>query len=71
MSAPSASTLANEADQPLFRAVILDHNQALHNLLPEIRRVSYHLRPKPLGVYFLLKIIEILSHVFCRPYKDM
>ena len=45
MSAPSASTLANKAVQRLFRSVIHNTNHVLHKLLPEVKRVSYNLRP--------------------------
>src|SRR6218665_2543689 len=46
MSDPSASTLANEADQRLFRSVIHNSNHVLNKLLPDVRRVSYNLRPR-------------------------
>src|SRR6218665_214676 len=46
MSAPSASTLANEADQRLFRSVTRNPNHVLHKLLPDVRRASYNLRPR-------------------------
>src|SRR6218665_1327004 len=49
MSAPSASTLANEADRRLFRAVTQGPDHVLRKLLPEARRVSYHLRPRVHG----------------------
>jgi len=50
MSAPSASTLANEVDQRRFRAVIQDSNHVLCKLLPEVRQVNYHLCPRAHGV---------------------
>ena len=46
LSAPSASTFANEADRSLFRAVTQDPNHVLRKLLPEARQVSYILRPR-------------------------
>src|SRR6218665_1315503 len=49
MSAPSASNLANEADQRIFRSVIHSPNHVLHKLLPDVRRVSYNLRPRVHG----------------------
>ena len=45
MSAPSASTLASEADQRLFKAVIQNPNHVLCKLLPEVRQTNYDLRP--------------------------
>src|SRR6218665_2332808 len=49
MSAPYASILANETDRRLFRAIIQGPNYALRKLLPEARRVSYHLRHRVHG----------------------
>src|SRR6218665_2856546 len=45
MSTPSASTLANKADQRLFRSVTHNPYHVLHTLLPDVRRVSNNLRP--------------------------
>ena len=45
MSTLSASSLANEADQRLFRAVTQDPNHVLCKLLPEAKQVCYHLHP--------------------------
>ena len=41
-----------EADQRLFRAVISDSTHVLRKNLPEVRQLSYNLRPRPHG--FLL-----------------
>ena len=46
MSSPSASTLANEADLRLFRAVTQDPNHVLCKFLPEAKWAIYNLRPR-------------------------
>src|SRR6218665_3153252 len=61
MSAPSASTLANEADQRLFRSVIHNPNHVLHKLLPDVRRVSYNLCPRVHG--FELPIKDVINFI--------
>src|SRR6218665_1772835 len=55
MSAPSTSTLANEADRRLFRAVTQNPK-----LLPEARRGNYYLRPRAHGVQLPTKTTETL-----------
>ena len=46
MSALLASTLASEADQRLFKAVIQIPNHVLRKLLPEVRKTNYDLRSR-------------------------
>src|SRR6218665_2787807 len=69
MSAPSASTLANEADQRLFRSVIRNPNHVLHELLPDVRRDSYNLRPRVHG--FELPIKDDRNFISRLLYKDI
>jgi len=69
MSAPSASTLANEADQRLFRSVIHNPNHVLHKLLPDVRRVSYNLRPRVDG--FELPIKDDRNFISRLLYNDI
>jgi len=68
MSALSVSTLANEADRRLFRAVTEDPNHVLRKLLPEARRVSYHLCPRVHG--FQLPTKDDRNFIPCLLYKD-
>ena len=49
-SAPSSAALAGEAEQRLFRAVISDPTHVLRKHLPEVRQLSYNLRPRPHGL---------------------
>src|SRR6218665_3720043 len=69
MSVPSASTLANKVDQRLFIAVIHNSNHGLHKLLPDVRRVSYNLRPRVHG--FELPIKDDRNFISRLLYKDI
>src|SRR6218665_3208344 len=65
----SASNLANEADQRLFRSVIHNPNRVLHKLLPDVRRVSYNLRPRVDG--FELPIKDDRNFISRLLYNDI
>ena len=69
MSAPSAAALAGEADQRLFRAVISDPTHVLRKNLPEVRQLSYNLRPRPHGS--ILPSKDDRNFISRRLYKDM
>src|SRR6218665_2609478 len=62
MSAPSASTLANEADQRLFRSVIHNPNHVFHKMSGG--SVTIYVLGS-MGLNFPLKTTEILSHAYC------
>ena len=68
-SAPSAATLAGEADQRLFRAMISDPSYVLWKNLPEVRQLSYNLRPRPYG--FLLHSKNDRNFISWLLYKDI
>ena|SRR6218665_810885 len=75
MSASSDSTLVNKADQRLFRSVILNPNHVLHRLIPEVRRVSYHLRSRAHGFKLLIKddrncISRLHILIYCSFFSD-
>ena len=65
----SVSNLANEADQRLFRSVIHNPNHVLHKLLPDVRRVSYNLRPRVDG--FELPIKDDRNFISRLLYNDI
>src|SRR6218665_2937931 len=69
VSAPSAAVLAGEADQPLFRAVISDTTHVLQKHLPQVRQLSYNLRPRPHG--FLLPSKDDRNFISRLLYKNM
>jgi len=68
-SAPSAAALAGEADQRLFRAVISDPTHVLRKHLPEVRQLSYNLRPRHHG--FILPAKDDHNFISWLLYKDM
>src|SRR6218665_4119370 len=67
--APLAAALAGEADERLFRAVISDNTHVLRKHLPEVRQLSYNLRPRPHG--FLLPSKDDRNFISRLLYKDM
>ena len=69
MSVPSASTLASDAEQRLFKAVIQNPNHVLRKLLPEVRQINYNLRPK--AHKFKLPIKDERNFIPRFLYKDM
>jgi len=69
MSAPSVPTLANEADQRLFRSVIHNPDHVLHKLLPDVRRVNYNLRSRAHG--FELPLKDDRNFISRLLYKDI
>jgi len=54
--APDAETLAREADDRLFKSILLDPNHVLRKHFPETRPTNYNLRPR--------------AHEFKLPLKD-
>src|SRR6218665_3505744 len=69
VSAPSATALSGEADERLFRAVISDPTHVLRKHLPEVKQLSYNLRPRPQG--FLLPSKDDRNFISRLLYKDM
>src|SRR6218665_1819750 len=55
-SALLAATLAGEADQPLFRAMISDPTLVLSKLLPEVRQLSCNVHPCAHELHSLLRM---------------
>jgi len=55
-AAPDAETLAREADDRLFKSILLDPNHVLRKHFPETRPTNYNLRPR--------------AHEFKLPLKD-
>ena len=68
MSTPSASTLASEADQRLFRAVIQIHNHVFRKLLPDVGQTNNDLRPRALK--FKLPIKDERNFISRLVYKE-
>src|SRR6218665_273409 len=68
-SAPSAVALAGEADQRLFKTLISHPTHVLRKHLPEVRQLSYNLRPRPHG--FLLPSKNDRNFLSRLLYKDM
>ena len=67
--APDAETLAREADDRLFKSILLDPNHVLRKHFPETRPTNYNLRPR--AHEFKLPLKDDRNFVPCLLFKDM
>src|SRR6218665_1822276 len=68
-AAPDADTLAREADDRLFKSILLDPNHVLRKRFPETRPTNYHLRPRVHE--FKLPLKDDRNYVPHLLFKDM
>src|SRR6218665_670406 len=68
-AAPDAESLAREADDRIFKSILLDPNHVLRKHFPETRPTNYNLRPRAHEFKLLLK--DDRNYVPRLLFKDM